>query len=372
MKTTPLLCLCVAASAFAGPAVKYDQIPRLDFNTRAIEHHLPLFWRTDANNDKTLDPSELAVLWTDVATKRADWVDAKGAFTKKFTTAYTAMVAPTSCASKKGDEQKRCEAVVLELSQGRPTLVESDFSAGDQALVDHMQKAAWLIEKIYARQTGVDAYFAKLPKGDDLSHALFFRNQGRSAPRRRPRTTRPAARCRPSRSRGLYPADIQTDKAFCAALEKQPNGKALMDHFNVVTKGQGEGHLRHRPLPHRLQGRDGRDRQGARGGGEGARCERGGVQGLPHRGGDPRSAPTTGSPRTRPGSRWASTTRSTTCASRRTSLLRALRLEGGLRAAVRADQQRRPRLAEEARAGEGRDGEGAGHARRPRRTRRAT
>lgn len=238
MKTSALLAWCVALSALAGPPVKYDQIARLDFNTRAIEHHLPLFWRTDANDDKTLDPDELAILWTDVATQRADWVDAKGAFTKKFTTAYTALTRPTSCADKKGDEQKRCQAVVFELSQCRPTLVESDFTAGDRPLVEHLQKAAWLIEKIYAKQRGVDAYFAKLARGDDLSRALFFRNQSPFcvAPKTEHDAACSALASKPKELSGLYPADLQTDKGFCGTLEKQPNGKDLMEHFSVVQK----------------------------------------------------------------------------------------------------------------------------------------
>ena len=140
---------------------------------------------------------------------------------------------------------------MLELSQGRPTLVESDFTGGDQALVEHMQKAAWLIEKIYAKQTGVDAYFAKLPKGDDLSHALFFRNQGPfcAAPKTENDPMCSALASKPKQISGLYPADIQTDKGFCAALEKQPNGKTLMEHFSVVKRGKAKDTFEAVPYP---------------------------------------------------------------------------------------------------------------------------
>jgi hypothetical protein len=250
MKTT-LLTLCLSASAFAAPAPTYDLVPRLEFNTRAIEHHLPLFWRTDANDNKAIDPDELAVLWTDVATKRGDWVDAKGAFTKKFTAAYGTLTKPTDCSTRKGEEVKRCESVVLELSQGRPTLVENDFSAGDQALVEHMQKAAVLTEKIFARQNGVDSYFAKLPKGDDLSHALFFRNQSPfcAAPKTENEPMCSALPVKPKQLSGLYPADVQADKAFCAALEKQPNGKDLMGHFSAVIKGKAKETFEAIPYP---------------------------------------------------------------------------------------------------------------------------
>ena len=41
----------------------YDRVARVDFNRRAAEQALPLFWRTDADGDKTLDPDELVTLW---------------------------------------------------------------------------------------------------------------------------------------------------------------------------------------------------------------------------------------------------------------------------------------------------------------------
>jgi hypothetical protein len=240
MKTT-LICALLATSVFAAPPAapaKYDLISRLEFNTRAIERHLPLFWRTDTNDNKTIEPDELAILWTDVATRRADWVDPKAGFTKKFATAYGVLSNASACTNKKGDELKRCEALLLELSQGRPTLVENEFSPGDAPLVERMQKIAFLIEKIYAKQTGVDVHATKLPKGDDFSRAVFFRNQGPNCAA--PKTENdPACNALPSKPKnisGIYPADIQADKEFCAMLEKQPNGKELMDHFSVVAK----------------------------------------------------------------------------------------------------------------------------------------
>jgi aconitate hydratase len=95
----------------------------------------------------------------------------------------------------------RCETVVSELSQGRPTLVESDFTGGDQALVDHLQKAAVLIEKIYAKQTGLWADALKTAEYErvlkfDLSTVV--RNMaGPSVPHRRlPTSDLPRARHR--------------------------------------------------------------------------------------------------------------------------------------------------------------------------------
>ncbi len=238
----PLLCSLLSTSAFAAAAVpaapaKYDRVARLDFNTRAIEHHLPLFWRSDANENKTIEPDELAVLWTDVATQRADWVDKTG-FTPKFAVAYARLSSPSTCAGRKGDELKRCEAILLELSQGRPTLVENEFPGADRSLVERMEKIAVLIEKIFARQSGVDVHLAKLPKDDDFSRAVFFRNQGPfcAAPKTENDPACSALSRRPKNLSGLYPLDLQADKAFCARLEKEPNAKELMGHFSVVQK----------------------------------------------------------------------------------------------------------------------------------------
>jgi hypothetical protein len=250
MKTF-LLSFFAAGSALAAAPVTYDTLARLDFNTRAIEHHLPLFWRSDANGNKALDPDELAILWTDVATKRSDWVGADGAYTAKFKAAYKTLGDATSCADKKGDEQKRCQLMLLELSQGRPTLVENEFTAPDKSLVEHIQKAAWLIEKIYAKQTGAEAFASKLPKNDPLSHALFFRNQSPFcvAPKTENDPACSALPVKPKSISGLYPSEIQTDKAFCSALEKSANGKELMDHFSVVQKGDKKDTFKAVPYP---------------------------------------------------------------------------------------------------------------------------
>src|SRR5207249_5420940 len=39
------------------------QLTREDFNRRAAEKFLPLFWREDTNRDDRIQPNELAVLW---------------------------------------------------------------------------------------------------------------------------------------------------------------------------------------------------------------------------------------------------------------------------------------------------------------------
>src|SRR4051812_7374100 len=56
------------APAAPAPVKKtYTALSRIDFNARAQEQFVPLFWRTDANKDGALDPAELVTLigpWT--------------------------------------------------------------------------------------------------------------------------------------------------------------------------------------------------------------------------------------------------------------------------------------------------------------------
>ncbi len=238
MKSTALAAL-ISASAFAAAPATYDRVPRLEFNQRAIELHLPLFWRVDANSDKTLQADELAVLWTDLGQTRAEYVDAKGAFNKKFAAAYEAIVKGADCSKLKGDEVKRCETVLAELRQGRATLIESDFSgsAEEKTVSAKLAKVAILIEQLHAKQKGTFGLEKKMGKDDAASRAVFFRNQGPqcAAPRTENDPACSALKEKPKSISGLYPADLQAkDPKFCEALEKEPNAKDLTGHFSVV------------------------------------------------------------------------------------------------------------------------------------------
>lgn len=231
MLLLPLISLSLCA---ATPA--HDAVPRLDFNRRAIERHLPLFWRADANHDNALSPDELAVLWTDVPARQSDYVDAKGNFTPKFEAAYALLSKPYECPGK---DKAHCELLQQELSQGRPTLVENDFSKSpaEQKLAAHMVKVAGLIEKLFQRQNGVFGWESKLPKGDTLAAAVFLRNQSPwcVAPLTEKNEACTAIVPRPKQLSGLYPADLQANKDFCATLNAAANATELTDHFTVVT-----------------------------------------------------------------------------------------------------------------------------------------
>ncbi|MBX7115254.1 MAG: hypothetical protein K1X64_13075 [Myxococcaceae bacterium] len=223
----------------------YNRLSRLDFNQRAVEKNVPLFWRNDANKDNVLDPDELVVVWGPNAVKR-DTLVASSGFTPDFTTTYEGLLKPADLSKAPADDKKRREKVLLELAQGRPTLVENDFanaSEEDKAVVRQMEKVALLIEKLHGRQLGTLAMGEKIPADDAASRALFFRNQGPTceAPKTENDPDCNAIADKPKPRSGLYPADIQADKNFCDMLSKQKNSKELMGHFSAVVAGDKPG-----------------------------------------------------------------------------------------------------------------------------------
>lgn len=223
----------------------YDKLLRIDFNQQAQERSLPLFWRADANGDKVLEPEELAVLWGPQGKRREDYV-VNGAFTKAFDAAYRQLAQIDDFASLPAAERARRERLRDELRQGRATLVETDLSqatAEEKAMVDHLLRAAVVLERLYARQKGTLDLYHQIPDDEPLSRAVFDRNQGPWC--EAPKTEQDPA-CTaipggaPKRVSGLYPAALQSDPKFCEALERQPNAKALMGHFSaVVVDGKG-------------------------------------------------------------------------------------------------------------------------------------
>ena len=234
------------AAPAAATKLAYNELLRVDFNRRAQELFLPLFWRTDANGDKTLSADELVVLWGPQNAKREDYVEGTG-FTKTFDDGFRAMTVPTDLSKLPPPEKSRRELVRLELSQGRPTLVETDLTKSsdeDKAVADHLLKAAVILEQLYAHEKGTTELAAKVPADDAASRSMFHRNQGPWC--EAPKTEKdPACSAIPGPAlkhlSGLYPAAVQTDPKFCEALEKEKNGKQLSNnHFAmVVTEGTG-------------------------------------------------------------------------------------------------------------------------------------
>ena len=244
----PLLVLgtaaCLTLSACGGDgsgdakALPFSSIPRMDFNRRAAELYLPLFWREDANNNGALEPNELAFLTGIDDTDTSGWIDESGRFSQAFRTAYGRMTKPDPEPTDAA-EQTRQRLIKEELAQGRPTLVATDLTQGSEAdknFMSRMLAVAELIERIYARQKGVFGMGADIPESDAASRMVFHRNQSPycEAPKTENQDACSALAKKPPRTVGLYPAEIQSDEKFCAALEKEPNAKDLMGHFSVV------------------------------------------------------------------------------------------------------------------------------------------
>ena len=250
----------LAFTAFIGcranrPPDRSDlHLNREDFNRRAAEKFLPLFWREDRNKDGVLQPNELAILWGYGDTERSHWINAEDQFTPHFEEAYKTMLQPDAAASSPAEEQRH-KVVLDELAQGRPTLVETDLSHETPAnmnMVRHLMNAAATIERIYARQKGVFDLQTNIPATDTASRMLFYRNQSPfcEAPRTENNASCSAMPTKPARVFGLYPAGMQSDPKFCESLAKAANAQELIGHFNIVIDGDRPGTFKTVPYNH--------------------------------------------------------------------------------------------------------------------------
>jgi hypothetical protein len=245
-----LACLaCLSARAETAPpaathvaeAGRYAKLERLEFNRRAVEQAVPLFWISDANQDGAIDPEELAVTWGPTEVERTRYV-ASNAFTREFDTVYDRLVQRPSPAGLGDAERVRRAVVIEELSQGRPTLVQTTLAdPREQALVAQLAGVGRLIEQLHAKQNGVYGLDARIPADDTASRALFFRNQGPfcEAPRTESNPACNALPDNPGKVSGLYPRSIQADPKFCTALEKRADAEALLDPFVAVRHRDG-------------------------------------------------------------------------------------------------------------------------------------
>lgn len=245
-------CLMATVIAICGStanaAPDYHSVERLQFNQRAAELFLPLFWREDSNNDGIIQPDELSVLTgygKPHENELRHWVDGHHHFTKNFELAYN-QIAHIKPVNPRAKDAKRIALVREELAQNRPTLVETNLSgasAGEIKMVHYLMLAAKHIENIYQRQKGVFGLQTMIPPDDLASRMLFYRNQSPfcQAPLTSNNPDCNALAPPPARLSGLYPAAIQKDKHFCDRLAAEKNAAALMDHFNVVVNGKQPG-----------------------------------------------------------------------------------------------------------------------------------
>jgi hypothetical protein len=219
---------------------------RLEFNRRAADQFLPLFWREDRNNDGTIQPDELVVLigfGKPHENELRHWVDSQQHFTGNFATAFHQIA---QAPHEAGADAPRQKLIRQELAQGRTTLVETDLShdsPGEIAMVRHLINAAKHIENIYRQQQGVFGLDADIPVGDLASQMLFYRNQSPfcEAPATEKNQQCNALTTHPAKLSGLYPAAIQNDQHFCDALAKSSNAADVMNHFSVVMNGDKPG-----------------------------------------------------------------------------------------------------------------------------------
>lgn len=251
-----VVCTLTACGRESGEQTRapYAALERADFNRRAAELFLPLFWREDADGDGNVDPNEIEILNGYGRSDRAIWFDESGRLSGEFRNAYNAMRQPSPAPSDPA-EQTRRQRVLEELAQGRPTLVLTDLtqvSEGEKTFVRHVLAVAELIERLYARQRGVFGMQADIPADDTASQMLFYRNQSPfcEAPRTQNVPECSALPEKPERIVGLYPAEIQKEQNFCAMLQKQPNAAELMGHFSVVVADEDRaGRFRAVPYP---------------------------------------------------------------------------------------------------------------------------
>ncbi|MBA3818609.1 MAG: hypothetical protein H0X17_06925 [Deltaproteobacteria bacterium] len=231
-----------AAVAPGGPAAGYGALPRADFNRWAVRSNVPVYWIADADDDKTIDPDEIATLrfYPTSGTPESTWVEA-GALTPAFATAYAAIFAASQAPAPDAatEEGKRQTLVGQDLDQGRATLVRSDLtglSADEKAFARHMITVGDLVDDLYELMNGSAALAAKLP-ADPASHSLFRRNRGPKcvAPATEKEQLCSAIPGSPKPIFDLYPAELQADEKFCDKLAARKDAKdVLSSHFSIV------------------------------------------------------------------------------------------------------------------------------------------
>ena len=262
--TTICLTLALSQSMYANsaklvleqsnPPVQYHNpkqeqaIDHLSFNRIAAELDLPVFWQLSKEGRDELKPENIYFLWGVSHDKAEQWID-KGKFTPKFYDAYEKILSVFNHGHKDNgandNEKHRRNLIRRELSMGMPTLIYSDFSQrspGEQKMVEHIIKAATLIETIYAKQHGSYPYRDKINLQDLSSKMLFYRNQGPwcEAPGVSNDPLCNALAEKPQKTSGLYPLSLQSDENFCAKLAQQDNAYELLNPFTTVIEKNGQ------------------------------------------------------------------------------------------------------------------------------------
>jgi hypothetical protein len=227
-----------ATATETPPPATPPRLSRADFNRYAVRLNAPVFWAVDANGNGVPDRDEVKTLlfYPSSAT-----VDLDRAMASVLAFDPGAMPAGLSVS-----ETARRQLVADDLDQGQASLIYTDLRSSshvDKALLQHMLATARALDDIYATVKGATVLAARVPADDVASQSLFRRDWGPGCAGARTQKD-PACSAIPGGAVATndgYPAAMQADKEFCAALQKRPDAKAAMnDHFAVVREKDGK------------------------------------------------------------------------------------------------------------------------------------
>ncbi len=233
--------------ATAPERVRYDGVPRADFNRFAIEEDLPFFWIADTNGNGVLDPSELAyVQYVPHAPGLPASAELEAAVEHASPLLDSLMYAPLAKRERAAHDSAvavgtpRAGKLARELAQSRPTLLYTDLTKGDLSawapFVRVMLDTGAALDALYEKQIGVAGLESQILRTDTVSRAVFFRNHGPDcvAPETQGDTACTAMPDLPKTPRStLYDPQMLASKTFCDELQKSKS-PAPKDPFTVV------------------------------------------------------------------------------------------------------------------------------------------
>ncbi len=194
-----------------------------------------MYWASDADGDRAIDPAELATLLFFPA--GGPYV-ADGKATGAFAAAYEQIVAASKAPAPPGPDAARIALLERELDEAASVLVRTDMktaSADEKRFVKNMLEVTALVDELYSLQSGASTLAGKVA-GDPASKSVFRRNWGPRCltPKLEKDAACTAAPGADKQTVDVYPAALQADDGFCKRLEKEKNAKELLAPFTVV------------------------------------------------------------------------------------------------------------------------------------------
>ena len=237
-ETQPPPAASAAAPSASGAAAAPAKVSRADFNRFAIRTNVPLFWASDPDGNGVPERDEVRTLLFFPTSDSVDFAKARDGLL-----AFDPAALPPGLAQ---DEVMRRKLVADDLDQGAPSVLYTDLrasSALDKTFFRHMLAAAKSIDAIYGTMAGAKELAPRVPAGDAASQSLFRRDWGPKCAGAKTQKN-PACTAIPGGAKATndaYPASLQSDPDFCAALQKRPDAKTVVaDHFGVVREKDGK------------------------------------------------------------------------------------------------------------------------------------